>query len=83
MCFASVPSPVTPAAAPPPPSPLALQQDPSANAAQEQINQYGAGGIPNMRRVDKSTTSGGVGATGAGVGTQSGGSGPTPAGLAM
>ncbi|MCW2317132.1 hypothetical protein M2322_002686 [Rhodoblastus acidophilus] len=81
MCFSSpsVPAAVAPAAAAPAPSPLAEVTNPTATRDNQDVEQYGAGGQPNMRRSDKSLTGAGLGAGGAGIGT----SGGPAAGIAM
>ena len=81
MCFSSgyTPQPATTPAAPPPaPSPLAVATDPNAPRTAEDIAQYGPGGQPNLRRIDPSTTSGGVGAGKGGVSVPTAGTGLGP-----
>lgn len=71
MCFGgggnkqSQPSP-PPAPAPAPPAPVAIEDDIKAPRKAEDKANFGGSGVPNLR-VDRSVSSGGVGAGGSGL----------------
>lgn len=68
MCFGggkSQPAP-TPAPAPPPPAPIAEDQEIAAARTAEDKALFGQSGVPTTR-VDRSLSSGGVGAGGTGI----------------
>ena len=68
MCFGggkSQPA-ATPAPAPPPPAPIADEQEIAAGRVAEDKALFGASGQPETR-VDRSLSSGGVGAGGTGI----------------
>lgn len=68
MCFAPDPPQQQPAPAPAPPapapSPVAQQVSPTSVRDKQDVEAYGAGGTPNLRRSDGA----GVGTKGAGAG---------------